>query len=85
VRDPGRLEHDIEPAELALNGGNGRIDRRPVAHVERRRGRPPASSANARHGRLGRRAVAVGAEHRRAFARQRLGSGAADATTGADN
>ena len=81
VADPGRFEHDIEPAEFAHDGGNRRIDRRAVAHVESRRGGPPAGSADARGSSLGRRAVAVGAEHRRALARQPLGPGAADAAS----
>jgi hypothetical protein len=42
VTDPGRFEHDIEPAEFAHDGGNDRIDRHAVAYVESRRGaRPP--------------------------------------------
>jgi hypothetical protein len=38
VTDPGRFEHDIEPAEFAHDRGNGRIDRHAVAYVESRRG-----------------------------------------------
>jgi hypothetical protein len=78
VTDPGRFEHHIEPTEFAHDGGNGRIDRHAVAYVESRHGCPPAPNANPSSGSLGRPAVAVGAEHRRALARQRLGGGAPD-------
>src|SRR5207249_8108008 len=85
VADPGRFEHDIEPAELAHDSGNGPVDRPAVADVERRRGCAPTGSTNPGSGFLRRRAVAVGTEHRRALARQSLGSGAADAATRARN
>lgn len=61
VADLGRFEDDVEPAEFA--------------HVESRRGGPPADSTNPISGSLGRCAVAVGAEHRRALACHRLGPG----------
>src|SRR6185369_4237926 len=57
----------------------GRIDRWTVAQVESRCGRPPAADTNSRGGGLGRRVVAIGAEHSRTLACQRLGSGASDA------
>ena len=85
VADPGQFEHDIEPAEFAHDSGDSRIDRRTVAHVESRRGCPPAGATNPRSGSLGRRAVAVGAEHRRALACQRLGPGASDAASRSRN
>ena len=31
VADPGRFQHDVEPAEFAHDSGNCRIDRRAVA------------------------------------------------------
>jgi hypothetical protein len=61
VTDRGRFEHDIEPAEFAHDGGNGRIDRHAVAYVESRRGAHPPN-ANPSSGSLGRPAVAVGAD-----------------------
>ena len=85
MTDPGRFEHDVEPAEFAHDSGNGRIDRDTVAHVESRRGRPPAGSTNSSSGSLGRGTIAVGAEHRRALACQRLGPGAADAASRSRN
>jgi hypothetical protein len=85
VADPGRFEQDIKPPEFAHHSGNCRIDCRTIADVESRRRRLPAGATNPRRGRLGRRAVAVGAEHRRALARQRLGSGASDAASRSRN
>ncbi len=81
VADPGQFQHDVEPAEFAHDSGNRRIDRRAVAYVESRRGGPPAGLTNAGGNSFGRRAVAVGAEHRGALARQPFGPGAADAAS----
>jgi hypothetical protein len=85
MADPGRFEHDIEAAEFAQDSGNGRIDRRTVADVESRCGRPAASNTNPDSGGFGRRAVTVGTEHSRPLACQRLGSGASDAAARSGN
>jgi hypothetical protein len=83
MADPGAVEQNIEPAKLPDHALDGGIDRGAVAHIEAERGGAPAAVADAPGAGFGRGRIDIGAEHRRAFSRQCLGAGPANAAAGA--
>ena len=82
MTDPGAVQEDVEPAELVHRHRDSFIDRGAITHIEPERGGAVARGADPRGCGVCRGAVDIGAEHRRAFARQRLSAGAPDAAAG---
>ena len=81
--DAGIGDHDVEAAKVLLGLGDHARPRRLVAHVVMKVARLAARLGDALDDALAQRVVDIGDQHRRALARQRLGTGLANARSAA--